>query len=201
MPKILIADDHPLFRVGLSYSLKSLGVDVVAEAFDGQDAIEKCLSMRPEAALLDVKMPRLNGLEACKQISAQIPSLRIIMLTTFSEPALVEAARSAGAAGFVSKETEASELARLINKMLELPNFRHFPVVNLPKLTTRELEVLKHLVTGLQNKEIARALGVSPETIKDHLERLYQKLEVQDRMGAVSRARALGLVGMRARST
>ena len=193
MPKILIADDHPLFRVGLSYSLKSLGFDVVAEAFDGQDAIEKCLSMRPEAALLDVKMPRLNGLEACKQISAQIPSLRIIMLTTFSEPALVEAARSAGAAGFVSKETEASELARLINKMLELPNFRHFPVVNLPKLTTRELEVLKHLVTGLQNKEIARALGVSPETIKDHLERLYQKLEVQDRMGAVSRARALGL--------
>ena len=77
--------------------------------------------------------------------------------------------------------------------MLEQPNFRHFPVVNLPKLTTRELEVLKHLVTGLQNKEIAKALGVSPETIKDHLERLYQKLEVQDRMGAVSRARALGL--------
>jgi DNA-binding NarL/FixJ family response regulator len=193
MPRILIADDHPLFRVGLSYTLKSLGFDVVAEAFDGQDALEKCLSLRPEAALLDVKMPRLDGLETCKQISSQIPSLRIIMLTTFSEPALVEAARAAGAAGFVSKETEASELARLINKMLEQPNFRYFPVVNLPKLTTRELEVLKHLVTGLQNKEIARVLGVSPETIKDHLERLYQKLEVQDRMGAVSRARALGL--------
>ncbi len=193
MPRILIADDHPLFRVGLSYTLKNLGFDVVAEAFDGQDAVEKCLSMRPEAALLDVKMPRLDGLQACKQISSQIPSLRIIMLTTFSEPALVEAARSAGAAGFVSKETEASELARLINKMLDQPNFRHFPVVHLPKLTTRELEVLKHLVTGLQNKEIARTLGVSPETIKDHLERLYQKLEVQDRMGAVSRARALGL--------
>ena len=193
MPRILIADDHPLFRVGLSYTLKSLGFDVVAEAFDGQDALEKCLSMRPEAALLDVKMPRLDGLSACKQISSQIPSLRIIMLTTFSEPALVEAARAAGAAGFVSKETEASELARLIHKMLEQPNFRHFPVVNLPKLTTRELEVLKHLVTGLQNKEIAKALGVSPETIKDHLERLYQKLEVQDRMGAVSRARVLGL--------
>ena len=193
MPRILIADDHPLFRVGLSYTLKSLGFDVVAEAFDGQDALEKCLSMRPEAALLDVKMPRLDGLSACKQISSQIPSLRIIMLTTFSEPALVEAARAAGAAGFVSKETEASELARLIHKMLEQPNFRHFPVVNLPKLTTRELEVLKHLVTGLQNKEIAKVLGVSPETIKDHLERLYQKLEVQDRMGAVSRARVLGL--------
>lgn len=193
MPRILIADDHPLFRVGLSYTLKNLGFDVVAEAFDGQDALEKCLSMRPEAALLDVKMPRLDGLSACKQISSQIPSLRIIMLTTFSEPALVEAARAAGAAGFVSKETEASELARLIHKMLEQPNFRHFPVVNLPKLTARELEVLKHLVTGLQNKEIAKVLGVSPETIKDHLERLYQKLEVQDRMGAVSRARALGL--------
>jgi DNA-binding NarL/FixJ family response regulator len=193
MPRILIADDHPLFRVGLSYTLKNLGFDVVAEAFDGQDALEKCLSLRPEAALLDVKMPRLDGLKTCKQISSQIPSLRIIMLTTFSEPALVEAARAAGAAGFVSKETEASELARLINKMLEQPNFRYFPVVNLPKLTTRELEVLKHLVTGLQNKEIARVLGVSPETIKDHLERLYQKLEVQDRMGAVSRARVLGL--------
>jgi two-component system, NarL family, nitrate/nitrite response regulator NarL len=193
MPRILIADDHPLFRVGLSYTLKSLGFDVVAEAFDGQDALEKCLSLRPEAALLDVKMPRLDGLSACKQISSEMPSLRIIMLTTFSEPALVEAARAAGAAGFVSKETEASELARLIHKMLAQPSFRHFPVVNLPKLTTRELEVLKHLVTGLQNKEIAKVLGVSPETIKDHLERLYQKLEVQDRMGAVSRARALGL--------
>ncbi len=193
MPKILIADDHPLFRVGLSYTLKSLGFDVVAEAFDGQDAVEKCLSMRPEAALLDVKMPRLDGLAACKQIADAIPSLRIIMLTTFSEPALVEAARNAGAAGFVSKETEASELARLLHKMLEQPHFRHFPIVNLPKLTARELEVLKHLVTGLQNKEIAKVLGVSPETIKDHLERLYQKLEVQDRMGAVSRARVLGL--------
>ena len=191
--RVLVADDHPLFRVGLSYALRGLDFDVVAEASDGLEAVEKCLSLKPQAALLDVKMPRLDGLEACRQIASALPDIRLVMLTTFSEPALIEAARTAGAAAFVSKETEAAQLARLLERLVRDPERREFPHTDVPRLTSRELEVLRGLVRGLSNKEIARDLSISPETVKGYLENVYRKLEVPDRVSAVGRARSLGL--------
>lgn len=193
MIRVLVADDHPLFRVGLSHALRGLDFDVVAEASDGLEAVSKCLALRPDAALLDAKMPRLDGLEACRQIASVMPEIRLVMLTTFSEPALIEAARVAGAAAFVSKETDAAELARILKRLVREPDRREFPPVDVPKLTSRELEVLHGLSRGLSNKEIARQLSISPETVKDYLENVYRKLEVPDRVSAVSRARALGL--------
>lgn len=193
MIRVVVADDHPLFRVGLSHALRGLDFDVVAEASDGLEAVSKCLDLKPQAALLDVKMPRLDGLEACRQIALAMPEIRLVMLTTFSEPALIEAARTAGAAAFVSKEMEASQLARLLERLVREPERREFPRVEVPRLTARELEVLRGLVRGLSNKEIARQLSISPETVKDYLENVYRKLEVPDRVSAVGRARSLGL--------
>ncbi len=193
MIRVLVADDHPLFRVGLSHALRGLNFDVIAEAGDGLEAVSKCLLLRPDAALLDAKMPRLDGLEACRQIASIVPQIRLVMLTTFSEPALIEAARIAGAAAFVSKETDAAQLGKLLERLVRDPDRREFPRVDVPKLTSRELEVLHGLSQGLSNKEIARQLSISPETVKDYLENVYRKLEVPDRVSAVSRARALGL--------
>ncbi len=194
LPRIVIVDDHPLFRVGLSYALKALEFDVVAEAVDGVDGVRRCLELHPDAVLLDAKMPNMNGLEACQKIHAGLPNTRILMLTTFSEAALVHAAREAGAIGFVSKETEAARLAELLRKAIADPDFTYFPRIDLPKLSNRELEVLRAMVLGKSNKEIAKELGLSPDTIKDHLENVYRKLEAQDRVTASQRARDLGFV-------
>jgi two-component system, NarL family, nitrate/nitrite response regulator NarL len=194
MPRIIIVDDHPLFRVGLGYALKNLGFDVIAEAGDGAEGVRRVTELKPDAVLLDAKMPNMDGLEACRQMIAVLPSTRIVMLTTFSEPALVQAARDAGAAGFVSKETEAERLAAILHKMLIDPQYTNFPAIDLPKLSPRELEVLRLMASGQSNKEIARSLGLSPDTIKDHLENLYRKLEVADRVTAAKRAQQLGLV-------
>ncbi len=192
--RIVIVDDHPLFRVGLGYALRALEFDVVAEAQDGAEGVRKCLEHKPDAVLLDAKMPNMDGLEACRQIHANLPLTKILMLTTFSEPALVQAAKDAGAAGFISKETEAPKLAQLIERLLKDPSATQFPRIELPKLTPRELEVLRAMVLGKTNKEIAKDLKLSPDTIKDHLENLYRKLEAQDRVTASQRARDLGLV-------
>ena len=135
-PRVIIVDDHPLFRVGLGYALKALGFDVIAEAIDGADGVRRCLELKPDAVLLDAKMPIMDGLEACRQIHAAQPEIRILMLTTFSEAALVQAARVAGAIGFVSKETEAVRLGDLICKAIADPNFVHFPKIDLPSCLT-----------------------------------------------------------------
>jgi two-component system, NarL family, nitrate/nitrite response regulator NarL len=195
--RLLISDDHPLFLMGIKYALSAQGFLVVAEAKDGEEAVAACLNHRPDVVLIDVKMPKLDGIEACRQMMANLPPLVVIMFTTFEEPGVIQAAKTAGARGYISKETPPQELAALIQKIVRNPERDWFPKFTLPDLTRREEEVLELLVQGLSNKDIAKALSLSPETIKDYVERIYAKLEVSDRIGAINKAHTLKLVKAR----
>ncbi|MEX2542749.1 MAG: response regulator transcription factor [Trueperaceae bacterium] len=191
--RVLVADDHPLFRVGLAYALGAQGFEVAAEAGDGREAVDACGRARFDVVLMDVRMPVLNGIDACREIVAlQDPPL-VVMLTTFEEPGIVQSARAAGARMYLSKETHPTELARLLRALVDEPDRDWLPAVDLPELTPRERDVLSLLVQGHTNKEMARSLDLSTETIKDYLNGVYRKLEVRDRLAAVRRARELGL--------
>lgn len=192
--RVLIADDHPLFRMGLAYALAGEGFEIVADVPSGESAIERCRQGGVDIAVLDVRMPGVDGIAACQAITALDDPPVVAILTTFEEPAIVAAARDAGAHAFLSKETDARELARILRKLVEDPSRRYLPRVDLPDLTPREGEVLRLLARGMATKEIAAHLGLSPETIKDYVQAVYRKLEVHDRVSAVRRAAELGLV-------
>lgn len=195
---VLVADDHPMYRLGLAHALRSLGFGQVDEAVDGQHAVELAMGRRIDAVILDLWMPRLNGVDAARSISRSDASGHvapvIVMLTTFDKPAVVAAAVEAGVVAFVGKETEPEALARLIDDLLERRGSRFIATPELPYLTPREAEVLRLLVAGVTAKEMAQVLGISPETVKDHLGSLYGKLGVNDRVAAIGAARRFGWV-------
>uniref|UniRef100_A0A7C6E3P4 Response regulator transcription factor n=1 Tax=Thermus tengchongensis TaxID=1214928 RepID=A0A7C6E3P4_9DEIN len=190
--RVLIADDHPLFRLGLRAGLEGEGLVVVAEAQDGKEALEKTLALNPEAVLLDLRMPVLNGLECTRILRRKGYSGLIALLTTYQEPALVREAFLAGADAYFSKELSAPELKRRLLRVAQGEEKLKPP--DLPSLTSREEEVLRLLAQGLSVKEMAKALGLSPDTVKDHLENLYGKLLVRNRVEALEKARSLGFL-------
>ena len=194
MTKVLIADDHPLFRVGLAHALRARGFDVVAEAEHGAHALELVRTHPPDIVLLDVKMPVLDGIETCRRLTAMVAPPRVVMLTTFEEPAIVQAARDAGAIAYLSKETDPSRLAETLERIVAEPRGNWMPRVVLPELTAREGQALALMAEGLTNKQIASRLGIGTETVKDYLGSLYRKLEVGDRVSAVREGERLGLI-------
>lgn len=193
--RLLIADDHPLFRMGLRVALEREGFAVVAEAGNGQEAVKLGLELLPDGLLLDVRMPQMDGITATRMLREQRYNGLIVLLTTFSEPVLIQQAAYAGADAYWSKELPPEALAERLRRLglgLE-PRLR---APELPKLTAREQEVLQWMAQGLSTKEIARQMHISPETVKDHLLRLYEKLEARNRVEALERARSLGLLSV-----
>lgn len=193
--RLLIADDHPLFRMGLRAALEREGFAVVAEAGDGQEAVKLGLELLPDGVLLDVRMPQMDGIAATRMLREQRYNGLIALLTTFNEPVLIQQAAYAGADAYWSKELPPEALAERLRRLglgLE-PRLR---APELPKLTAREQEVLQWMAQGLSTKEIARQMHISPETVKDHLLRLYEKLEARNRVEALERARSLGLLSV-----
>lgn len=190
--RVLIADDHPLFRLGLRAGLEGEGLVVVAEAQDGKEALEKTLALNPEAVLLDLRMPVLDGLECTRMLRKKGYSGLVALLTTYQEPALVREAFLAGADAYFSKELSAPELKRRLLRVAQGEEKLKPP--DLPSLTSREAEVLRLLAQGLSVKEMAKALGLSPDTVKDHLESLYGKLLARNRVEALEKARSLGFL-------
>jgi DNA-binding NarL/FixJ family response regulator len=209
--RLVLADDHALVRQGLR-SLLDLTPDlrVVGEASDGEEALRKVTELNPDVVLMDVRMPRMTGLEALRELRRRDASRRVVLLTTFDEDAAIIEALRAGVQGFLLKDVSMEELADAIRRVAsgetllppgvaervargvaELP--RDFPHADLPEgLTRREVEVLRLIARGLSNREIAQALGTAEGTVKNQTSSILSKLGVRDRTRAVLRAMELG---------
>jgi len=211
--RVLIADDHALARGGLRGMLASdPDFDVVGEAADGVEAVELTRTLTPDVVVMDIRMPRLDGIEATRRLQAQGDPPRVLVLTTFDLDEYVYEALRAGASGFLLKDAGADELLhavrvvaageallspsitrRLIEDYARRPPHREQPAA-LAELTPRELEVLRLIARGLSNGDIARHLVVGDATVKTHVARIFAKLDVHDRAQAVVLAYESGLV-------
>ncbi|SCG49558.1 two component transcriptional regulator, LuxR family [Micromonospora echinaurantiaca] len=213
--RILLADDQPLLRTGFRMVLGAEeDLDIVAEAGDGVEAVELSRRLLPDVVLMDIRMPRMDGVAATRAIvDARLP-VRVLILTTFDLDEYVVGALRAGASGFLAKDVPADDLVaairtvaggdavvapRILKRLLDrfadvLPDPAATPPRALDALTEREREVLVHVARGLSNAEIARALSVSETTIKTHVGHMLTKLGLRDRVQAVVLAYESGLV-------
>jgi DNA-binding NarL/FixJ family response regulator len=200
--RILVVDDHPLVRKGIELVLTGEGdMEMVGEAADGQEAIEKFQECRPDVVLMDLRMPKLGGVEAARRLRQLDPEARIIALTSYDGDQDIYRALEAGMRGYILKGTAHVNLGSAIRavhsgKRLLPPEVaerlgEHFPRV---ALTPREVEVLSLVAGGLSNKEIARTLVTAIGTIKMHVQNIHKKLGVADRTQAVTIALERGIL-------
>lgn len=209
--RILLADDHALVRAGFRSLLEKIPfVKVIAEANDGREAVELVGKHRPDIALMDIAMPKLNGLEAVARIAKEFPNTRVIVLSMYANQEYVVQAIQAGARGYLIKEAAVSELKSAIkdvmhgelylgptisrhvtNGYLERVGVRYDP---LAKLTRRQREILQLLAEGNSTKEIAFALSLSGKTVDAHRLQVMEKLHIRDLPGLVRYAMRAGLV-------
>ena len=211
--RVLIADDQALVRAGFRKLLESAGIDVVGEASDGREAVDEARRLRPSVVLMDIRMPRLDGIEATRRLVADGEGVRILILTTFGLDEYVYDALRAGASGFLLKDVPPEQLAagirvvaqgeallapsitkRLIQEFASAAPAAATPPKGLDELTARELEVFKLVARGLSNAEIAAEPIVSETTVKTHVARVLMKLGLRDRTQAVITAYETGLV-------
>ena len=204
--RVLVVDDHALFRRGLEMVLaQEPDIDVVGEAEDGAEAVEKAVETTPYIVLMDVRMPKRGGIDACTAIKDAVPSSKIIMLTISDEEVDLYDAIKAGAMGYLLKEISIEEVAsairavhggqslispsmasKLLNEfasMIKRGDERQ--QVPAPRLTDREMEVLRLVAKGLNNRDIAKQLFISENTVKNHVRNILEKLQLHSRMEAV----------------
>jgi two-component system, NarL family, nitrate/nitrite response regulator NarL len=205
---VVVADDHPLYRAGLVDAIAERpDLELVAECAGGRDAVEQIVARRPDVALLDMRMRDLDGMAVIDEITRAGVRTRVVFLSAYEEGEVVHAALTAGAAGYLSKETDRDEICDAIasavdGEIVVSPNLPGVLVeylhrrsdVGKPRLGGRELEVLRLTAEGLSAPEIAETLGIGATTVKTHLQRVYRKLEVTDRAAMVARALRLGLL-------
>jgi DNA-binding NarL/FixJ family response regulator len=209
MIRVALADDHELVRTGFRLILSAEpDIEVVAEAANGQEAVEVVRARRPDVVLMDVRMPILDGIEATRRVTDQS---RVLVLTTFEVDSVVFDALRAGASGFLLKTGPADELVRAVRVVAQgdsllspsvtrrlVEEFARTPapteVNGLDELTQRETEVLRLVAKGLSNAEIAAELVVEPSTVKSHVASVLSKLDLRDRVQAVVLAYESGLV-------
>jgi DNA-binding NarL/FixJ family response regulator len=200
--RILIVDDHPLMREGLTLVLEASGkMAVVGHAGDGTEAVRLFARLQPDITLMDLQMPKLNGVEAITSIRSQSPKARIIVLTTYAGDTRALRALKAGASGFLLKNSVRKDLLEAIQVVSS--GRRYLPpdvateiavhAVDEP-LTSREIDILRLIAQGKANKEIAHQIGVGEETVKAHLKSIFAKLDVADRTHAVTLAAKRGII-------
>ncbi|MER5515260.1 response regulator transcription factor [Streptomyces sp. NPDC002763] len=212
-PRVVVVDDQALVRTGFRLILTADGIEVVAEATDGHQAVDAVRRTRPDVVLMDIRMPELDGLEATRRILANPDPPRVLMLTTFDLDRYVYAALSAGASGFLLKDVTPEHLTaavrtvragdallapaitrRLVERFARAGGDSSTRHRDLGHLTPRELDVLRLLAQGLSNAELAARLHLSEATVKTHVSRLLGKLSLRDRAQAVVVAYETGLV-------
>ena len=204
--RVLVVDDHALFRRGLEMVLaQEPDIEVVGEASDGAEALAKAMDTTPDIVLMDVRMPKRGGIDACTAIKDAVPSTNVIMLTISDEEADLYDAIKAGATGYLLKEISIEEVASAIRavyggqslispsmaskllsefaSMIKRTDDRQ--QVPAPRLTDREMEVLKLVAKGMNNRDIAKQLFISENTVKNHIRNILEKLQLHSRMEAV----------------
>ena len=209
--RILIADDHTLFRGGLKALLASLpDAEIVGEASNGEEAIALAAQLQPDVVLMDIQMPGVNGIEATRRILETSPHVGVLMLTMFEDDDSVFAAMRAGARGYILKGAGQADLTRAIQAVgsgeaLFAPGVAQRLLAYLgtprgraqehifPELTEREREVLNLIAAGNNNATIANKLVLSPKTVRNHISNIFSKLQVADRAEAIIRAREAGM--------
>jgi len=216
--RVLLADDHRLFREGVGSLLERVGdIELVGEAATGEEAVRLAEELLPDVVLMDLKMPGMGGIEATRAIVGRSPHTGVIVVTMFEDDESVFAALKAGARGYVLKDGDRGELLRAIRAVARgeallgapvarrvLEQFSGPPPASVPQppaapsppfdeLTPRELEVLRLIVQGLRNREIAGKLVISEKTVGNHISNVFRKLQVADRVQAIIRAREAGL--------
>jgi len=216
--RVLVADDHVLFRRGLEMVLQQEGgIDVVGEAGDGVEAVKRAVELLPDVILMDVRMPRSNGIEACLSIKELVPSSKILMLTISDEENDLFEAIRAGANGYLLKDVPGEEIAAgiravhngqsLISPSMASKLLLEFaqisrrgaeaPNPHTPQLTGREVEVLRLVARGLVNREIGSQLFISENTVKNHVRNILEKLQLHTRMEAAMYAVQQNLIDPR----
>lgn len=219
MIRLVVADDVPVFREMVVCALElEDDLEVVGQASNGVDAVESCRQHQPDVIILDVEMPRMNGVEATRQIVANCPNTRVVILTAFEDDGLILQLIQAGATGYLLKESKTNEVIRAIRtayggeslidpkvaqKMMRMMMGMSPQVATSPKngsadkleqLTSREREVLREIGRGRNNKELAEICQIGGNTVKTHVARIMQKLDVRDRVELVLLAVQAGLV-------
>ena len=209
--RVVVADDHTIVREGIVSLLRDGNCDVIAEAKDGLEAVEKVLTLRPDVVVMDMTMPRLSGLEAVRRIHEKLPSARVLVLTVHEEDEYIIPMVRAGAAGYLVKDSATAELlqavrtlhsgqayfgpqaARVLAEQYQNPSAD--PGDPYGSLTPREREVFHLVAEGKTTKEVARVLDISVKTAENHRSRVIDKLKVNNTAGLVRYAVMHGLLG------
>jgi DNA-binding NarL/FixJ family response regulator len=208
--RIVVVDDQTLFRTGLARLLaEDPRIEVVGQAEDGSVAVDLVARVRPDVVLMDLKMPKLDGIEATKRMLARDADTKVLILTSFDADTSIIQALKAGAAGYVLKDSQAESIVSSIlsvmsgervmasavaKRVLDMLTGSTTPKEFYDGMTAREVEILKLLASGMANKQIAYKLGISEKTVRNHVSNMYEKLQIFDRAQAVLYAVRKGLV-------
>jgi DNA-binding NarL/FixJ family response regulator len=207
--RVLVADDHQVVRTGLARLLKDSEIEIVAEAVNGPEAVARTMEVNPDVVLMDIRMPEGDGLAALESIRKEKPDIGIVMLSTYDNPTYVARSVALGATDYVLKDSSREELISAITRAAtgESPSkdsILHHVKDTMSRrrerldrseipLTNRELQVLRHVALGLSNREIGQSLGISVETVKEHVQNILRKIDASDRTQAAVWAIKKGL--------
>ncbi len=212
MIRLMLADDHRMLREGLSRSMSEHGFDVVGEARDGAEAVNMAQRLTPDVILMDVSMPEMDGVEACRQVRAAVPETKVVMLTMHADQEVLANAIRAGACGYMVKDCSTEEIAGAVRTVFSgevalspqlaasmLDEVRKLAIVPTREdrvVTKREEEVLQLIADGCSTSEVADQMYISQKTVKNHLASIYQKLDARDRTQAILRAVRMGIISL-----